>query len=385
MDEILLAWLFWGTLSVTVYTYLGYPLILALLRGGGGDVAAAVTWPTATVIVAAHNEERCIAQKVQNVLEHAYPSECLDVIVVSDGSTDHTDAIVQRLEGPRVQLFVQPYRSGKNAALNRGVLAAHGDIVVFTDASALLTPEALCWLIAPFRDPQVGLVSGQGYYGEFGNRTTRVVSNAYVRYEAFIKRRESSLGFVAAADGALYAMRRSLYTELPTTYVHDLLHPIQMTLAGLRSVFVPDAYTVEPPSQDAGSEYRRHVRISAQGYLVFLSQIPVLCARGRLRVCWMLVSHRFLRWVSALLLLTALATNACLASVALVYTLCLAAQLVFYTCAVAGAIAEHWQLRLRLLAIPYYFCVVSLAGLGGFVSFLRGRRQIIWRPTSTTS
>ena len=383
MDGSMTVWLFWSTLSLVAYTYLGYPFLLSLVRDCTIDSASPML-PTVTVVVAAHNEASCIAQKVQNILDHDYPPERLDVIVVSDGSSDDTAARVRRLEGTRVRLLVQPRQKGKNAALNRGVAVASGEIVVFTDANAMLAPCALRHLVAPFCDPHVGLVSGQGSYGDRGNGTTRVVSNAYVRYEAFIKQRESNLGFLAAADGALYAMRRMHYQHLPITYVHDLLHPIQVARAGGKSKFVPAAYTIEPPSQGAGSEYQRHVRIIAQGLLVFLTQTPALLLCGRFAACWMLVSHRFLRWISAPLLVAVLAANVCLVTTSHLYQLSLILQLSFYACALGGAIVERWNLRFRLLAVPYYFCVVSLAGIGGLLHFLRGHRQVAWRPTGAT-
>jgi cellulose synthase/poly-beta-1,6-N-acetylglucosamine synthase-like glycosyltransferase len=214
-----------------------------------------------------------------------------------------------------------------------------------------------------------------------GPGTTRLVSNAYVQYEAFIKHHESALGFIAAADGALYAMRRSLYHELPVAQVHDLYHPIQMALAGYRSVFVPEAYTVEPPSPDASNEYRRHVRIIAQGFLVFLKQVPRLVACRHMTACWMLMSHRFLRWISGAFLAIAFVSNAILTNLAPLYTLLFMAQLSFYALALGGLLGEHWQLRSRVLALPYYFCVVSLAGVGGFLSCLHGNWQSTWTPT----
>ncbi len=385
MVEMVLAGLLWSALAILVYTYIGYPIMLARWRGRPQATISPLAWPTVTVVVAAYNEEHCIAQKIRNVLDHDYPSNRLEVVVVSDGSTDQTTAIVQAYPDSRVHLLNQSQRQGKNAALNWGVSVARGAIVVFTDANAMLTPGALRALITPFQDPQVGLVSGQGCYGDLGDGTTRVVSNAYVRYEAFIKRREGTLGFIAAADGALYAMRRELYTELPITHVHDLFHPILVAQSNHESIFVPTAYTVEPPSPHASNEYRRHVRIIAQGFLVLLDQLPRLLIQGHIKISWMLVSHRLLRWMSSIFLLTALCTAIRLATTHWLYTALLAAQLGFYACAAAGWLAERRQLRFRLLAIPYFFCVVSLAGVGGFISYLRGRRQIIWTPTGATS
>lgn len=373
--------LFWLSVAILVYTYCGYPALLTLVARRGRHGARGAEPPMVSVVVAAYNEESCIAAKIDNLLQHDYPSEHLEVLVVSDGSTDRTDEIVRGFAGHRVRHLIQPVRQGKNLALNRGAREAHGAILVFTDANALLVPGALHRLVAPFADPSVGLVSGQGLYGELGNGTTRTVSNAYVRYESFIKQRESTLGFVAAADGALYAMRRELYAELRSNQVHDLLHPIQVALLGRRSAFEPDAFTVEPPSQDAAKEFRRHVRIIAQGFLVFLTQAPVLFLARKFGALWMLFSHRLLRWTSASLLLAALVSNVALLGTGPVYTVTLAGQALFYALALTGAVGERLHLRLRLLAVPYFFCVVSLAGVAGFLEFVRGRGHATWLPT----
>jgi cellulose synthase/poly-beta-1,6-N-acetylglucosamine synthase-like glycosyltransferase len=373
---------FWGAMAIVVYTYLGYPLFLSLLtRRRAATAPADARLPSVSIVVAAFNEETWIGRKIENLLRHDYPHALREVIVVSDGSTDATDAIVARFDDPAVRLLRQPRRSGKNAALNRGSAVARGDVLVFTDANALLAPGALRRLVAPFADPVVGLVSGQGLYGELGNDTARVVSNAYVRYESFLKQREAILGFVAAADGALYAMRRELYRELPSHWVHDLMHPIDVALGGRRSRFEPDAFTVEPPSSDAGREFQRHIRIIAQGFVVLLAHVRRLLAAGCLKELWMLVSHRALRWTSAVFLLAGLATNLALVREHPIYGVTLSAQLAFYALALAGAVAERLAIRVRILAVPYYFCVVSAAGIGGFWRFLAGSGHTTWQPT----
>lgn len=374
----MMAAFFWTSGAMLVYVYLGYPLLLAL-RGRRRSLPDRGDVPFVSVIVAAYNEEACIGEKVKNVLEHDYPADRLELLVVSDGSTDATEAIVAGLAGPRVRLLSLPARQGKNMALNRAAREARGEVLVFTDANAMLAPGSLRRLVAPFADPAVGLVSGQGLYGE-GGHTTRVVTNAYVRYESFIKRREAALGFLAAADGALYAMRPALYAPLRRDQVHDLAHPIQVALAGARSAFVAEAVTVEPPSRGAASEFHRQVRIIAQGFRIFLTEAPRLLWHGRLLELWMLASHRLLRWISALFLVVALGTNLQLLGRHPVYALCLMGQSLFYGTALAGAVAERLGMPLRILAVPYYFCVVSAAGIRGFFHFLLGRGHATWLP-----
>jgi cellulose synthase/poly-beta-1,6-N-acetylglucosamine synthase-like glycosyltransferase len=369
---------FWLCLGLVVYAYVGYPLCLALVSRPKDAPDTGKTL-SVTVVVAAHNEAAVIEKKIRNALEQDYPN--LDVLVVSDGSTDSTEEIVEALVGPRVRLERQRPQRGKNEALNAAARVATSEVLLFTDANALFAPGAVEKLLRPFADPEVGLVTGRGLYGTLDAETARAVSNAYVHYETFLKERESSLGFVAAADGAIYALRRELYRALPWNQVHDLMHPIQVALEGKRSVFVPEAFTLEPPSKDAKVEFHRHVRIIAQGFLVFLGQAPRLLERGKWKELWMLGSHRPLRWLSSCFLGGALLANLALAGSSDVYRALLVLQVLFYMAALAGALGERLRVRLRLLAIPYYFCVVSAAGLSGFFHFLRGRGHASWAPT----
>src|SRR5439155_269751 len=180
----------------------------------------------------------------------------------------------------RVRL-VRQERTGKSPALNRGVAEARGEVLVFTDANALFAPDAIARLTAPFADPSVGLVSGQGLYGAGGD--ARAAASGYVRYEASIKTGEAALDFVASADGAIYALRHALYRDLAASEVNDLLHPIQACLAGYRCRFDADAYTIESPSTDGGQEFRRHVRIIAQGAHLLRRWLPALARARRWR------------------------------------------------------------------------------------------------------
>jgi cellulose synthase/poly-beta-1,6-N-acetylglucosamine synthase-like glycosyltransferase len=380
---------FWLSLAIVVYTYVGYPLALAALarrrppRPRGTRRGAR---PRLSVIIAAFNEAGCISAKLRSTLEaQRYPRDRVEAIVVSDGSTDGTDARVAAYPDPRVRLIRQEPRAGKSLALNRGAAAARGDILVFTDANALFGPDALARLAAPFEDPRVGLVSGQGLYTSAVPGDPCAVSSGYVRYEARLKAGESTLGFVGMADGAIYALRRSLYRDLQAAEVNDLLHPIQAALAGYLSCFEPEAFTVEPPSRGAGQEFRRHVRIIAQGMYLLRRWLPALLAARRWRETWMLASHRMLRWATAPLLAVTLAANVALLGRSPLYAVTLAAQLAFYAVAVAGLGAERLGLSIGRLAVPYYFCVVSAAALGGLARFLRGGAQAVWAPTGQTA
>lgn len=387
--------LFWGAVLGPLYAYVGYPVALALLARGAarrGRPAAPAVPLTVSVLVAAFNEAACIADKIRSTLGQRYPHDALEIIVVSDESTDGTDDVVRTHTDQRVRLLRQEPRAGKSSALNRAARAAHGEILVFTDANAVFAPDAIAHLAAAFADRRVGLVTGQGLYrpGAGTSATspdeglvaggTAAVSNGYVRYEAWLKCSESALGFVAGADGAIYALRRSLYRDLGPAEVNDLLHPIQVALAGLLSRMEPRAHTVEPPSRDAAQELRRHVRMIAQGVALSRRWLPRLVAARRWRAVALLLSHRVLRWLTAPCLAVALAANVALLHHGPVYRLTLAAQVVFYGLALGGLVAERLGRRPRVLAVPYFFCVVSAAGAAGVVRGLGGAAAAVWSP-----
>jgi hypothetical protein len=380
---------FWLATLTVGYTWVGYPLVLVLARRWHRPPATLRRrLPRLTVLIAAYNEAACIAAKLRSTLTQRYPWDRLEVIVVSDGSTDTTDAIVARYPDPRVRLLRQETRSGKSLALNRAVAVSSGDVLVFTDANALFAPEALSRLAAPFDDPRVGLVSGQGLYttapagrGAASPRSDApVVSNGYVRYEALLRSGEASLGALAGADGAIYALRRRFYRELDGAQVNDLLHPIHVALDGARSCFVPEAYTVEPPSKGGTQEFRRHVRMIAQGVHIAAEWLPRLLRAGCWRAAWMLVSHRVLRWTTAFGLGAMLAANAALVHDSPVYVATLAGQGLFYAVAAGGWLADRRGRSIGRLALPYYFCVVSAAGVAGVVRFLRSGAESVWAP-----
>lgn len=385
--------IFWAALVVVGYAWVGYPLILELVGRLSRRRARAPRrrgpTPTVTIIVAAFNEDRVIRDKLRSAVGQRYPWDRLEVIVVSDGSSDGTDAIVRNYPDPRVTLLRQWPRAGKSLALNRAVAVARGEILVFTDADARFAPDAIARLVAGFDDTPVdarapvGLVSGVGLYAAKEGSDAPGVGNGYARLEAFLKTRESALGFIASADGAIYALRRGLYRDLGATEVNDLLHPIQAALAGYVSRFDARAVTVEPASEGGGQEFKRHTRIIAQGYAIVAAWLPRLLAARRWRAAcaaWILVSHRPARWTTWLWLVIALASNLALARRGGVYTIMLAGQVTFYALAAVGALAERVGARVGRFALPYYFCVVSAAGLAGLVRFVRGGTQAVWNP-----
>jgi cellulose synthase/poly-beta-1,6-N-acetylglucosamine synthase-like glycosyltransferase len=371
---------FWTCVATLLYTYVGYPAALVLLARRPSAPAPRSEPPRVSVVIAAYNEERCIEAKIRNTVTQHYPSHQLECVIVSDGSTDRTVEVARAVDDSRVRVIVQSPNQGKCLALNRGVKEATGDVIVFTDANAMLEPDAIAILVRPFSDARVGLVSGKGIFLEHREGSVHVVSNTYLDYEHFLRDREKVFGYIAWADGAFYGLRKSLFRDLRPVHSNDFLHPIQTVLQGYRATFEPRAIFREETSGTARGEFWRQVRMIGQGFYILFTEGPRLVARRQWAAVWQLVSHRLLRWFGLVFLAGAFASNAYLASGSHLYLALMLGQAAFYLAAIVGGIGETIGCRLRGFAIPYYFCLVNFAGLLGLGQLLRGGVQATWKP-----
>ena len=358
---------FWLSVFLLVHTYVLYPLALVLLDalaqaranlrfiGGGGDRRGRALAPqgmTVTLVVAAYNEESCIDEKLQNSLELDWPKQDLEVLVGSDGSTDATDAKVSANPDPRIRLSAAP-RGGKVAVLNRCIPFARGEVVVLTDANTMLDPAALEKLARHFRDPDVGAVCGRL---RLYNPTLKAYEeSAYWTYESFIKFYEGKHGAVLGANGGLYAIRRSLFRELPPdTVVDDFVIPMRILQSGYRVLYDAEAVAWEETTEDYVKEASRRARIAAGNFQSLKLLGPMLSPRAGF-ASFAFWSHKLLRWTAPLWLALAFVTNLAL----LHHRWALFAMLVqlgFYGLAIAGRqkLVQRGALR-RVASVAYYF------------------------------
>ena len=368
---------FWGSLGALAWTHAGYPLAAAALaRLRSRPVRKDEIRPNVSVVVAAHNEEGVIADRVENLLGQQYPHDRLEVVVASDGSTDRTDEIVQTLaeQDARVRLL-RFARAGKVATQNRAVRATDSEIVAFTDANARWEPDALALLVRNFADPDVAYVCG-GHRYDAADGTNR--ESTYWRYESWVRRSESALGSITGGIGPIYAVRRSDYVENDPRIGHDLGFPYVMTQRGRRAVYEPAAVATERPSRDIEDEYRRKVRMLAQSWLQVLTG-RMLRGGGLLYIA-QIVSHRLLRYASGMLHVALFAASVALARERGVYRVALAGQVAWLVLAAAG------RLRLRVpgAALAYYYFLVTLATLGGLVRYVRSGSPVVWEKVEGT-
>ena len=373
--------IFWAALFLIVYTYLIYPVLLWLLAAGRKmpEYAPLSEWPEASLIIAAHNEEAVLRAKLENALAMDYPAERLDIIVVSDASTDDTDRIAAEFAARGVRLHRQEVRGGKTEAQNAGVRLARGQFVAFSDANSMYAPSALKRLLAPFADERIGCVCGELQYANPGEQGAGKGEGLYWRYEQFLKRRESLLSSALGANGAIYALRRELFVELRGDIISDFVAPLGAWRRGFRIAYEPKAVATEYSSVHFGDEFRRRRRIVSRSLYGLWTEAGVLNPFAHFFFAFQMLSHKLLRWLVPVWLLVVLAVNIPLVADGY-YGLLLALQAAFYGLAALGLLLPEWLGRYWLFYVPAYFTATNWGTLLGLLSFLMGRRHRVWQP-----
>lgn len=375
----MLTFLFWAMAGLVFYIYAGYPLLLAFMVMARGErrLEGGAHEPTVTLVISAYNESEVIAEKLRNSLSLDYPRDRLQVLVVSDASTDGTDELVRALPDDRVSLLRMEQRSGKTLGLNEAVRAARGDIIVFSDANAMYAQGALKALVRNFCDPNVGAVVGESTYsGAEGGADAE--ESLYWRYEVFIKRLESSLGSVVGGDGAIYAIRKELYRPMAADALSDFVNPMQIVYGGHRCVYEPEARSIERAAGDFAREFRRKVRIVNRAWRAMM---PLKRLLNPFRFGFFAIevlSHKVLRWLAPAFLLTMLAADAALAGRGAIYRVMLGAQVLVYALAALGHALRGAGRLPRVLAVPYYFSMVNIASARGIIEAYRGKTYTTW-------
>ncbi len=333
--------------------------------------------PTVSVLVAAYNEESVLEEKIRNIAALDYPAGKIEALIGSDGSSDRTPEILRAHEG-EVRGFVFDANRGKAAVLDDLVREAKGEILLFCDANTMLLPNAPRELARAFRDERVGCASGRLMLRSERTGAEAALSGGeslYWSVESAVKSLEGALGTLMGANGALFALRRGCWTELPTerTVMDDFYSTTAILPKGWRSVFVPTAIGLESASAESAGEFRRKVRIGRANFNYIRSYLPLLDPRRPL-VAYAFFGHKLLRWLSPFLLVLCLLFSAAGLFTEAVQSLCgiaLALQLLFHAAALAGWSLERMGLRCGPLRAPYYFDMMNLALLVGFLQSFR--------------
>lgn len=384
--------LFWASAGALIYSYAVYPLLLFFLaavsqtlrdlrflrtRQGRRTPRSEQYAPRIAMLVAAYNEESVIEAKLRNATALDYPADRWEFLLGLDAPTDATAERAVGCSHPSFRLIQFPARRGKLAVLRELAQQTSADILVFSDANTMLEPDCLRRLVRHFTDPKVGAVCGE----------LRLVSpdgapkmeSLYWRYEVALKFLENRLECVLGANGAVYAVRRELFHPEGHWIVEDFQVPMEIRFSGHRVIYDPEAIGMEEPAPSTAVEFRRKVRIGAGDYQILLGNLHYLNPlKGWPAFAY--VSHKVLRWLGPLFLLTAWVSSGVLMQRPL-YAAAFGLQTAFYLFALLGYQLERRGRRPGLLGLPLYFCAVNLALLLGLFRFLSGRQRTVWSST----
>jgi len=379
----------WLSLFIVVYTFVGYGFLLYFIikikravKGKPKPVEADLdNLPTCTLVVAAYNEEDFIRQKIADTLKLKYPESKLKLLFITDGSTDKTPEILA--EYPQIELMHQPGRAGKIAAIHRAMENVHTEVTVFTDANTFLNPDSLINLCKHYADPTVGAIAGEKRVHIDENADASAAGEGfYWKYESTLKKWDSELYSVVGAAGELFSVRTSLYRPVsPDTLLDDFMISMLIAQQGYRIVYEPAAYATELSSANITEELKRKVRIAAGGIQSVIWLKNLLMPFKYPMLSFQYISHRVLRWtVTPFLLILAFILNIFIAVQPgeTFYRLLLIGQVLFYGMAILGWMMESRKIRVKILFIPYYFCVMNYAIFAGIIRYFRKTQNAAW-------
>jgi glycosyltransferase involved in cell wall biosynthesis len=377
--EVILLTFFAIAVGEIVWSYVGYPLFLLICSKFVHRETQLKEWlPEVTVVITAHNEEKRIAQKIENTLALDYPSEKLYVMVVSDGSTDGTEDIVRSYVNRGVSLRIIPERHGKHYGQGRGVASAQTEFVVLSDATTFLKSDAIRFIVQNYADPTIGCVSGCDAVQD--QQDSSVGEGAYVRYEMALRRLESSVSSLIGASGSFFSVRKSLCDTWIDDMSSDFYLPITCYIKGYRSILDERAIGYYSVLHDPAREFQRKLRTIVHGLEVLFLFKRVLNPFKYGLYALQLLSHKLCRWLVPFAMVIALVCNIWLLKYGLAYQMIFVLHLATYFLAGAAFLYKPVQ-NLTLFKIPLFFVMVNVSILLAWYKFLRGEKYVVWKAT----
>ncbi len=377
---------FWLSLLLLFYIYFGYPLlakVVVTLRPQ--PVKADPDYlPTVTILIAAYNEAKDIEATLRNKLEQDYPSDKLEIRVVSDESEDGTDEIVERVARDAcfpIHLLRQVPRQGKTAGLNSLVPEATGDIILFSDANSQWDTRVIRNLCSNFADPAVGYVTGKMVYVNEDGSLVGDGCSAYMKYENWLREQETRIGSVVGVDGGVDAMRKTLYRPLRADQLPDFVQPLKVVEQGYRVIYEPQALLKEDALNDSESEFAMRVRVSLRALWALKDMRHLMNPLRDPLFAWQMISHKVLRYGAFVPMATLALATLLLAPAKGIYTLAFIGYVVFLLLAWSGHKQEGQGKSLSAVySIPYYFMLLNIASYKACMAFLKGEKKVIWNP-----
>ena len=370
--------IFWLSFILLLYTYFGYPLILIILaKIRLKQVIKADITPTVTLIIPAFNEEKVIKGKIENSLEIGYPKDKLQIIIATEGCTDHTNDIVRGYKDQGIVLMDFVEQKGKSSLYFRTVPHAKGDIIIFSDADAILHKEAVRNIVKNFNDERIGCVEGTL---KDSVKKDIQAEGIFRRYELFVKRLETGLFSSLGVTGALFAIRKNLYNPINESRGDDFEISARILINGSGVISDFESVVYHPFASNL-NEFSRLIRIISFYLPSMIILLSEAMKKKKFFVVIQIVSRKLLRW-AALFIMTALFVSNLFMNKEGFYKLFLISQLIFYLLAICGYVLEKMQIKtMTIFKIPFYFCLINLAALIGIFGYLFGKKEIHWEKT----
>ncbi len=369
---------FWVLIFFIIATYPGYITVLVLLNKIiGKDIVQKDIEPSVSLIIAAYNEESVIKDKIINSLELDYPKEKLEIIIVSDCSSDKTDEIVKGYESERLKFIGLEKRGGKTAAQNESLKYVKGEILVFSDADIMYSKNAIRKLVQNFYEPSIGCVGGKLRYGS--DRTIEGVKEKrmYSSFDQYIKYLESRIKSCIGVDGAIYAVRKTLARPFPEWLTSDFLTPLDVISQGYRVVFEDEALTFAEIASSAKAEFQRKIRTVKVGITVLYAKRELLNLFRYPWASFFLLFHKVFRWIIPYIMILLFLDSIVVFESGFLYQLIFYLQLMFYSFAIIGIFFRKRK-PVKIFTVPFYFCLYNSCAIIGFFKFLFAKKSEIW-------
>ncbi len=370
--------IFWAAIFIVFYTYIGYSLVITLLSiFFNNPVRKGDYEPKVTFLITAYNEEKGLAQKLENTLSLDYPKEKLEILVASDGSTDGTDEIVRGFASRGVKLVRVEGRVGKTQTQNTAVKSATGEIIIFSDATTRYENANIKKIVRNYADQTVGAVSGRYEYCNPTGATIGIGNILFWKYENHIKSAQTRIKTITGCCGCIYSLRRKLYEPLPPDIISDLVEPLKILEKGYRIAFEQEAVAYEETTEKISEEFHMRIRVISRGMRGLLYMKKLFNPLNFGFVSFQLFSHKLLRWLVPIFMIIILAANLALVGRPF-YNVTLALQGLFYAMALAAWLGEKAHIKIKLLSIPLYFFTVNIASLISLYKTLKGYKAVTW-------
>lgn len=375
--------LFWISLAIMAYTFVGYGIIITVLAMFKKQSVLPELndedLPEITMVVAAYNEAEIIEAKVMNCMDLDYPTDKLKLFFVTDGSDDGTNTMIQEL--PEVRVFHQAERKGKIAAVNRTMPMVTTELTVFTDANVMINKEGLKNMVRHFQSNQIGAVSGEKVVlSKKADGASASGEGIYWKYESYLKKKDAAWNTLVGAAGELFAIRTRLFETVDTNIlIEDFIMTMGIAVKGYKVAYEPNAIASETASTNIIEETKRKVRIAAGGLQAVIKLSYLLNPFYLTRLSFQYLSHRVLRWtLMPLAMVTTLATSALLANAHALYLFFFLAQMLFYSVAVSGHFLQDKPIQLKGFFAPYYFVFMHICVVRGWFRYFSGNQKVTW-------